>query len=52
MHTAEIDFIAGEAATQSIIQGMDGKPSLKSVHEVIARYRRKSGAPLLFGKGR
>jgi hypothetical protein len=52
MHTAEIDFIAGQAVTQSIIQGMDGKPSLKSVQEVIARYRRKSGAPLLFGKER
>jgi hypothetical protein len=50
MHTAEIDFIASQAAIQTIVQGLRGKPSLQCVLEVIASYRGKGGAPMLFGK--
>ncbi|MBT0652344.1 ATP-binding protein [Geomobilimonas luticola] len=49
MHTAEIDFIARQAATQSIIKGMNGKPTIKSIREVIGRYRQKRSMPVLFG---
>ncbi len=49
MHTAEIDFIARQAATQSIIQGMSGKPTIEDIKEVIGRYRQKRNMPILFG---
>jgi hypothetical protein len=50
MHVAEIDFIARQALIQSIIQSKADGPTIKDIHNVIARYRSKRFVPLLFGR--
>ncbi|MCG2741584.1 MAG: hypothetical protein L6300_15320 [Syntrophaceae bacterium] len=50
MHVAEIDFIARQALIQAIIQSKGGGPTIKGIHNVIARYRPKRFVPLLFGQ--
>lgn len=50
MHTAEIDYIASQAAIQTIVQDLGDRPSLQCVLDVIASYRGKAGSPMLFGK--
>lgn len=49
MHVAEIDFIARQALIQAIIQSKTGGPTIEGIRNVIAKYRPKRFAPLLFG---
>lgn len=48
MHLGEIDFIARQATTHSIIQGRDGRPTMADIRQAIARHGCRA-APVLFG---
>ncbi|MEI6610648.1 MAG: ATP-binding protein [Deltaproteobacteria bacterium] len=50
MHFTEIDFIAKQAMIQSTIKSSSGGLTIKDIISVIARYRPKHSAPLLFGR--
>jgi hypothetical protein len=50
MHAGEIDFMARQAAVLAVIRGGSGRPGLAEVREVIGRYRRTAGTPVLFGE--
>jgi AAA+ superfamily predicted ATPase len=50
MHVAEIDFIARQALIQSIIRSKAADTTIEGIRNVIARYRPKRFAPLLFGR--
>jgi len=49
MHVGEIDFIAGRVRMESILRAQSGTYTLELIRTVIARYRRKSAIPMLFG---
>jgi len=49
MHATEIDFIAKQAIIQSTIKASSGGLTIKDISNVIAIYRTKHLAPVLFG---
>jgi SpoVK/Ycf46/Vps4 family AAA+-type ATPase len=49
MHISEIDSIVHRASILSLIEGKPLQPSLETVKTVIARYRGRNNAPVLFG---
>ena len=49
MHTAEIDFVAGQASILAAIKRDSQQVTIRDVYEVISRYRPTQSYPPLFG---